>query len=544
MKLVLDIETTKDHSHIFLAVTKNLQTGEILCHTESSSLRPLLEEAELIIGHNVISFDSYLLEKLWKIPMQSRKYFDTLIMSRLGLPDRQGGHSLANWGRILSFPKIDFDNFTELSDEMIEYCIQDVNLTEKVYHSVVQELSTFRNCEQVIDLEHEVAWIIREQEEHGFKLDVTGAKTLLADLLFEMYDIVEQIQSEVPPKVVQLKTKAKVIPFNCGSRLQIGELLVSQGWKPKQLTPTGRPVVDEGTLSSCKLPLARKFERYLMLQKRVAQIESWIEAVDDRGYVHGKVLTTGTVTSRMAHNSPNMAQVPASHSPYGKECRALWTPSVGNVLVGVDASSLELVMLAHYMKDPEYISAVSTGKKEDGTDIHTRNMRAINLKSRDDAKTFIYAFLYGAGDEKIGSIVGKGRVHGAALKNQFLEATPALAKLKANVEEAAKRGYIYGLDGRKLFIRSSHAALNTLLQGGGAIIMKRALVIFKEHIKTLPASFVANVHDEWQIDVAPEWADEVGRLGVQSIEEAAMFYNLRCPLTGEYKCGTTWAETH
>ena len=285
---------------------------------------------------------------------------------------------------------------------------------------------------------------------------------------------------------------------------------------------------------------------YLMLQKRVAQIESWLEALKDDGRVHGKVITNGAVTGRMTHSKPNMAQVPNAGSVYGHECRECWSVEEGNVLVGCDASGLELRMLAHYMKDQDYVKTVTEGSSKDGTDVHTVNQRAAGLATRDNAKTFIYAFLYGAGDAKIGSIVGGTAKDGEKLKAKFLEQTPALARLIGTVKKLAAKGWVPGLDGRRIWVRSEHAALNSLLQGAGAIVMKKALCIFYDKIKEnkWPVKLVANVHDEIQMETTPEFADIVGKAARMSIIEAGQHFKLRCPLDGEYKYGRTWRDTH
>lgn len=297
---------------------------------------------------------------------------------------------------------------------------------------------------------------------------------------------------------------------------------------------------------------------YLLLQKRIAQVESWLEAMGSDGRVHGKVITNGAVTGRMTHSKPNMAQVPAVRKDkegnllhgisggYGVECRQCWTVEDGNVLVGCDASGLELRMLAHYMKDENYVRTVTEGSSKDGTDVHTVNQRAAGLATRDLAKTFIYAFLYGAGDSKIGSIVGGSARDGASLKDKFLKQTPALGQLLSRVAGFASKGYVPGLDGRRIWVRSEHAALNSLLQGAGAIVMKKALVIFNDKIKLnkWPVKMVANVHDEWQFEVPAQLAEVTGEAAKQSIIEAGLFYKLRCPLDGEYKYGANWRATH
>ena len=298
---------------------------------------------------------------------------------------------------------------------------------------------------------------------------------------------------------------------------------------------------------------AESLKEYLMLQKRIAQVESWLEAVADDGRVHGRVITNGAVTGRMTHMSPNMAQVPNSGAIYGPECRALWTVEKGNKLVGIDASGLELRMLAHYMNDNAYTHEVLSG------DIHTANQTAAGLQTRNQAKTFIYAFLYGAGSSKIGSIVGGSAKEGQKLIDSFLRNTPKLKELREKVARIyAKEARLPGLDGRKLLVRSEHSALNTLLQGAGAIVMKKAVVILHKRLNRAKIwhQFVANVHDEWQIECKEADAETVGKLGVQSIADVVKELEvlddnppnpkkrLRCPLAGEYKVGNNWKETH
>ena len=242
----------------------------------------------------------------------------------------------------------------------------------------------------------------------------------------------------------------------------------------------------------------------------------------------------------MTHSHPNMAQVPSSSSPYGKECRSCWTVPKQYKLVGIDASGLELRMLAHEMNDEEYTNEILRG------DIHTANQKLIGLKSRDQAKTFIYALCYGAGSAKLGAVVGRGREAGERLRERFFAGLPSFKSLKDRVSREASTGYVKGLDGRRLTVRSEHAALNTKLQGGGSIVMKEALIIFYNKLKEkqLNAKFVANVHDEWQLEVVEDQAKQVGQLGVQSIKEAASSFKLNCPLDGEYKIGDNWYETH
>jgi len=344
------------------------------------------------------------------------------------------------------------------------------------------------------------------------------------------------------PTEVKLKTKTKYIPFNIGSRKQIAERLMERGWQPTYHTDKGNVIVSEEILSKINMPEAQMFSRYFLLQKRTGLLKAWIEACQEDNRVRGRVMTLRTVTGRMAHNSPNMAQVPAVYSPYGKECRSLWTVSNPDThtLIGTDASGLELRCLAHYMDDSNFTEEVVNG------DVHTANMNAAGLTDRDQAKTFIYAFLYGAGPAKIGKVVGGSAKEGQELITKFLSNMPNLKKLKDNVVRWSKNNTIKALDGRLLHIRSEHAALNTLLQGAGAIICKQWLVHITQQIRKLDvdAKLVASIHDEYQFEVAKKDAESFGQITKDAMQETQRTLKVRCPLDCEYKIGTTWSETH
>lgn len=531
-----------------------------------------LENAEVLIGHNIIGYDIPVIQKLHGAKV-THKLEDTLVMSRLFNPVRENGHSLKTWGWRVGMAKQDQpETFDEYTPAMLDYCVQDVKLNEVVYNYLLKEGKMF--SEDSINLEHRVAKIMRQQEKNGFFFDTKKAMELLAELKDKQLQVEEEVHNTFKPKMIDdklvtpyirkdgelskrgltddeynncIKTqnvkpfmRQKLVEFNLGSRKQIGEYLIDFGWKPERFTPTGQPIVDEGTLKKIEhIHEAKLIADFLLYQKRIAQVTSWIDELKgDR--VHGYVNPNGTITSRMTHRSPNMAQIPNSSSPYGQECRSCWTVPQGYKLVGIDASGLELRMLAHYMNDQEYIDEVTHG------DIHTRNQELAGLKTRNESKTFIYAYLYGAGDAKIGSISGGGAKQGKKLKATFLKNLPSLKILKDRVQKASERGFLKGLDGRKIYVRSQHAALNTLLQGGGAIVMKKAMTILQEKmsLNALDARFVANIHDEWQIEVKESQAECVGVMGVESIEEASKYYNMRCPLTGEYNIGENWYETH
>ena len=573
-QVVFDIETDGlQPTVIWCVACKQVDTGDVEVFYHSNSfgeyLKKLGDQVELI-GHNIIAYDIPALEELWGVDFTGYKITDTLVLSRLTDPSREGGHSLDNWGQKLGFPKGDHDDWTTLTDAMVEYCCQDVRVNELVYKRLLSEAVRFGSGS--VSLEHDIQRIIAGQIKAGWRIDQQKAFILLAELKEKKYDLEEQVHQTFIPlptfvKVVTPKVKkdgsysvvglkflgeqwtTAVAPFsrldypefNLGSRQQIGRYLQHFGWKPKSFTEKGQPIVDEAVLAKVEgIPEASLIAEYLMIQKRVAQVQSWLDKVEDDDRVHGYVNANGAVTGRMTHSSPNVAQVPAGSAPYGKECREIWTVPTGYKLVGMDASGLELRMLAHYMNDEAYTNEILTG------DIHTANQLAAGLETRNQAKTFIYAFLYGAGDAKIGSIVGGTARDGKRLKEKFLRNTPALRTLRERVGVAAGRGYVLGLDGRRVYVRSEHAALNTLLQSAGAIVMKKALCLLDEYAKqyNLDYKFIGNIHDEIQTEVAEKDADWFGKLATSCVEAAGLFFKLNCPLAGDYQVGDNWSQTH
>jgi len=586
MNIVFDIEADGlNPSKIFCIVAQDVDTEEVFTfdNTQLEAGYGFLKSATKLIGHNLLGYDIPALKDVEGIDLSDKKIVDTLVLSRLFKPTREGGHGLESWGYRLKFNKGDYgdnqDAWDAYTPEMLEYCKRDVELNTKVYMALRQESRGF--TPQSVRLEHSVAKIIDQQRRNGFELDTKKAMMLVAMFQDKLTQVESTVHETFKPKVIvqelypkytksgalsklaqdfdnrgvrltddewaemnrtkEYVTRRTPVPFNLGSRKQIGEYLVDAGWKPKNFTPTGQPIVDEGTLSRVKgIPEAALIAEYLMLQKRLAQVNSWLKALEPDNRIRGYVNHNGAVTGRMTHSHPNTAQIPSTNSPYGKECRECWTVKNGNQLVGIDASGLELRMLAHYMNDEGYTNEILNG------DIHTTNQKLAGLESRNQAKTFIYALLYGAGDAKLGSVAKQGKARGRELRNAFLDSLPSFKSLVQRVQRESKKGFLKGLDGRKVVVRSEHAALNTLLQSAGAIVMKEALVILDNSIKEmrLDAKFVANVHDEWQIECRASDADKVGKLGVEAIIQAGKNLNLNCPLDGDYNIGDGWHETH
>ena len=574
-------ETTVIHC---LVVREEGETYRYRGDTIEVGLNHILS-ADFAVAHNGIKFDIPVIKKLYPwFNIDEKNVLDTLIMSRLIYADLSDvdtkliarnkldkklfkSHSLKAWGMRLGEHKGDPScGFEEWSQELEDYCVQDVVVLEKLYHHLISK----EPSPESMTLEHQVAWIIAEQERTGFMFDVKKAEALHVALMTKKLQLEAELQKVFPPWFTKVETKeAKVNNsktgvtkgvkytkvtqqlFNPQSRQHIADRLTTlRGWKPEEFTPSGQPKVDETIISRLEYPEAKPLGEYLLISKRISQLaegdQAWIRQVKKDGRIHGSVITNGAVTGRATHNNPNVAQVPSCGSQYGSECRSLFRVPDGKRLVGADLSGLELRCLAHYMGQFDqgaYSRVLLEG------DVHTANQEAAGLETRAQAKTFIYGFLYGAGAAKIGSIVGKGAKEGQILKDRFLSKTPALKKLVTGVQKfAEKNGYLPGLDKRKLFVRSSHAALNTLLQSAGALIAKQALIEFRQLLigkgYQERAKLVAWVHDEIQVETDEEIADEIGQLAVRSFELAGEHFKFRCPITGEYKVGTDWASTH
>ncbi len=563
----------------------------------------LLEIQDIIVGHNSTAFDIPAIQKLYPWFSPKGCVRDSMVMSRLAWSNQRdldfgndklpknliGSHSLKAWGYRLGVHKGEYEGgWDELNDEMVKYCEQDTAVTRALYEAAAAKL---QDVEAII-LEHDFHKIICDQERTGFGFDTQKAAELYATLAGKRSKLKEELSKSYPPQIERMKTpeywvgggsdlygdngerpryktktaakaaghkvivkgplRTKVVPFNPDSRLQIAQFLTEKhGWEPTAFTPSGQPQVDERILKSLDIPEADLLVTYLTLSKRIGQLaegkEAWLR-LEKAGRIHGRVNSNGTVTGRCTHSRPNLAATPAVAAEWGKECRSLFVPTKGRVLVGVDLSGLELRCLAHYMA--RYDGGAYSRLIMEG-DIHTANQEAAGLANRDDAKTLIYCLIYGGGPQKIGSIVNGGVREGRNLMNRFLDRMPALRTLRRQVMKVAKsRKELYGLDGRPIPVRSAHSSLNALLQSCGSIVTKKATtIIHRVYLRrwiseNLYAKQVAHIHDEIQFECAENLGDDLGFLAVQSIKEAGEFFDLRCPLDGQYKIGSSWAATH
>lgn len=544
--ITLDLETNLGHDTIWCAGVQDHSDTTASLLFDKKSLQQMLNTCDGVVGHNLVFFDLPVLRTCWQIDTKV-PVWDTLVMARLLDPTPVGGHSLKAWGERLGFAKMDFDSedfdggYTE---EMGTYCKRDVEVTTKLYHHLVKELEDQKFSKLSVRLEHEVAAITAQQVANGFKLDVELAEKWQAEMQARLDAISAELQLVFPP-IITIRMSEKtgkrlkdgVEEFNVGSRQQIAKRLEGLGVKWKKLTPTGKPIVDETTLSEIDLPEAKLCAEYLGTVKLKGMVDSWLSHVNrDTGRIHGYVNPCGAVTGRMTHNKPNLAQIPSLEI-----ARRCFTVEEGNVLVGCDAAGLELRCLAHYMDDPEYTRQILEG------DIHTYNQEAAGLPERHMAKTMIYGLIYGAGDAKLGQIVGGGSAEGKKIRDTFLEQLPSLRKLIERSKKAAVAdGNVQGIDGRRVLVDEDYKALNRLLQSCGAIVMKVAIVKAVKMLteRNIPFKLVAQVHDEFQFETPRHFGKAVGIIARQAIIDAGVALKMKCPMDGEYKIGNNWSETH
>jgi DNA polymerase I-like protein with 3'-5' exonuclease and polymerase domains len=569
----------REATRVHVLVIRDYHTDEVEVYREDRMREGLerLAGMDVVIGHNIIAYDLPVLQRLYGPVEIKAKVFDTLVAARLLWPDAKhhpyGGNSLEKLGKPAGKPKMQGpESWDEWTQEMEDYCIGDTITGKAIFDWLKPRLTAYKKA---LNLEHAFAAVIAEQQDNGVCIDVEKAEDLIDYMELERAKAYDKLQAIFPPSEVQLKTKIKYVPFNPGSTKQIAERLSTKyGWQAP-LTDAGNPSVTETTLLGLEYEEADLLLHYQMAAKRVTQIQDWVRRAREcrtPGIIHPAINTNGAATGRCTHQQPNQTACPkvligpdgiplgGYAGRYGVECRSLWGPKPGMVQVGCDASGLELRMLGASLArfdDGQYARVVVNG------DIHSLNMQAGGLQTRDQAKTTIYAFLYGSGDENLGITIAKhpsltpeqralykGRsmaAIGREFRNKFLATLPALAKLQAFCRQAAsERGHIHLIDGRRAPIRSEHAALNVLLQGNGALVMKLSLVIASRMLKAekIPHGFMLNCHDEFQLETPEQYAVQAGNICVDAITTAGKRLGIQCPLDGEYKIGKNWSETH
>ena len=576
---ILDLEADSLRPNtIWCVVVKNVVSKKVEKFIEKQQFNDWRKkELPVFVGHNLLSFDVPVLNSLWSSGIALGDCIETLVISYLGDPQREGGHSLESWGKRFQYPKIEFDDWSKFSQEMLEYCEQDVNLTLRLYEYQCQTMSEF--SELSLEIEHKTRIIIDKMQQKGVKFDVMRARALRDSLREKERQLEEDIHKVFPPKRVvagvydyKLKkdgtpyesffrhsrkypdlqfnrsgTKYRVFeeaPFNIGSPKQRVERLLSIGWKPTKRTKKGGYTVDEETLLEFAEKSGNKavahMAEWLVCKGRANMIDNWLGYVDNASQrIHPRVFSCGAGTRRMRHTNPNTANIPGVEALYGRECRGFWYVDVGRKLVGCDAKGLEARVLVHYLNNRKARDYFLVG------DPHQSNADAIGCE-RSPSKNIFYAFLYGASDQKLGTMVGKDSKEGSRIRDVLKNNIPGLKSLVEETEAEFKRnnGLLQTIDGGFVRCPSPHAALNYKFQSAGAILMKKAAIILDDWVAPYDAFKVLDVHDEWQFDVAEEEAEIVGNLMVRSIHEAGKILRFNVEMDGEYKIGNNWAETH
>ncbi len=579
-----------------------------------------LDTVDVLIGHNILGYDLPLLEKLFDYKYAGKKV-DTLVMSRLLNPKRQSPfmcpnkkapHSIEAWGYRVGRGKPEHNDWEVFSEQMLHRCAEDVEILELVYYELLKEAKG-GDWKNAFLLSFKLFENLQKQEEYGWLVD----QEHMAFCISQLTNWIRRIDAVITPNlplILEINETKKAGVYNYVSKpfLKSGKYNQSVcDWYLKHgLSPNDCPVVgpfsrvdfrytdinsrdetvsyllksgwepaewnynDEGEKTSPKLSKDDPFEgvegklgalvaKRVQCRHRRSSIEGLLKLIRPDGRISSSVNTLA-VTGRATHR--NIVNIPQAKSFYGKQMRKIFICKPGWVLVGTDSDACQIRMLCGRMNDPVYTDNVLNGKKEDGTDIHSVNMRAAKLPDRDTAKTFFYGFLFGSGDAKTGKIVKGSAARGKELKAEFLEGLPALKALLEQLGKewkatAKKRfnakftrmeyydGIITGLDGRPIKVASEHAILVYLLQSDEAIMMTAA---YNKFCKDLSKKYVWGedygvlcwYHDEYTVECRPEIANEIRILAEEAIAWAGKFYNISCPHLGQGKIGKDWYAIH
>lgn len=618
-RCILDIETNSltNVTKIWLIGILDVETKEKFIF-ERPDLKPeaflkKIAEYDLIIGHNIIDYDYFVLLLFFPNLFPYKKLIDTLVISRLLYYQLEGGHSLEAWGQRLGLHKLNLKEFNDYSEEMVPYLERDLEVNLKLFKKF-EPIIYQDQWRQALRTEHDMAYICRDMRNNGFGFNIFEAKKLYRQIMDKLKELDNDILRDFPGKYTAIKeitpkltkhgtlslsdfrwedlnnlsnysegasfTRIEFEPFNPNSTKQIIDHLDRIGWNPTEKTKGhiqaekdrdkeklekykkyGWKVNEKNleTVSKEAPESTRKLVQRLLYDARRSTLEEWLNAYSEHSRaIHGHINSIGTWTHRASHTNPNMGNIPAKDKPLAKELRSLWQAKEDRLLIGVDAESIQLRIFAHYINDPVFTESLLTGKKEDGTDPHSLNKQTLGIvcKSRDDAKTFLYAFLLGVGVKKASQILKCTVDEAQEAMYNFINRYTGLRDLKeSQIPFDAKRGFFEGFDGRRVLCDNPHLILAGYLQNGEQAIMKKANIIWREQLdkEKIPYWQVDWVHDEWQTETINniELANYIADVQCNSIKLAGESYNLNCPMMGsklnkygKVAIGHNWSETH
>lgn len=574
-----------------------------------------------LIGHNIIGFDLPCLKRLVSgFEYDDRHCIDTVVISRLVHYSIPGGHSLDAWGNRLGIKKHVIIDWSESNIEnIVARCKEDVRINEALYFKFEKYILS-EIWQKALEIEHATAVLCRTLHGNGFVLATREAEELRRTIEFKLTDLDRRILHAFPPRAKLVRevhpraTKHGTLnrsdfrwlgsddlsayqpgaafsviefqDFNPASPPQIVERLNESGWKPTEKTKshiqaerdarrnrgpeararlerfrrTGWKVSEEnlGTLPQEAPEGAKALAQRIVLANRRSVLTEWLDAAEKDGRVHGTFYHIGAWTHRMSHANPNTANIPTRPDALlAKELRQLWIATKGWKLLGVDADAIQLRILAHLMEDEGFINALVSGVKETGTDAHSLNAKALGGIRRDIAKTFIYAWLLGAGTGKVAEILGCSFREAEDAVKKFLDFYPGLKYLRSvRLAKEFKQGYFQGVDGRYIIVPDvEHKVLSGHLQSGEAIVMKHSAMLWTQRLdkEKVPYRIVNFVHDEWQTEVPDEKGlpEYVAQIQADSIRQTGEIFGLKCPLLGTWingsnqpTIGDNWYQTH
>jgi DNA polymerase I len=575
-------------TRIWCAVFKDISTGEFTewTHLDDIDVLKNIFKSGTFIGHNLIGFDLLHLKRVYNIDVPLERVIDTLVLSRL-LDSSRRAHSIEAYGSLFNHAKPEHEDWSKFTPEMLSRCRKDVEINSMLYYMLLNEQKEKKLPRDLIRREHFVAETFRRMELTGMPFDPAAAMSFRAELVETINAKVPECEPLFPPLYkfvrevtpyikkdgnVSLHRSAGIdttapfslvepVPTNLiGNQGVIKHLIRRHNWKFLAKTKKGYPKLDEPELDRLieVHPQYTPLKDLRQAQSVLSKVDGWLEAYNPAtGRIHSKVFPIGTISHRISNSDPALTQVP-SRGIYSVKSRSLFRVTDGCML-GVDASGIQMRILAHYLGDPDYAKEVAEG------DVHTANLHRLGIdkgelkngkwSNRDKAKTFLYAFILGCGTSKAADILGVDSGAAARAIDRFTRSTPGLREFLESYGEQSRAGFLRLFDGRWLPIRSGdedyqegkevwHGRwLSSILQGGEQAVMRRALELW--YPRRGPNELMFYNHDEFQVwcpDVAE--AERLGPIIVQSIIDAGNYFNLKCPMNGEWKVGSNWHETH